>query len=190
MQVKEYKIRHLNKRYFQKSTFFLYPLLKIPKAVLPIHTYLYWDHPCSLDKMVLICRFKKFTELDQLKAEADHLVSHPLYLNYYELEDDTVVYVFAFDNFQPLVELFLKGKYSKFPVNIKERLLSFYKPETYTRSYMNSYLYPEHFYDTYSKLLNVSESILIETEELTDPPDIIKEKLHLKIKNLNITNTN
>ena len=191
MRVKEeYRIRQLNKKYFQKSTFFLYPLLKIPKVVVPIRTYLYWDHPSFLDKMVLICRFKKFTQPNQLKTEANHLVSHPLYLDYYELEDDTVVYIFAFDSFKPIVELFLKGKYSKFPDNIKERVLSFYKPETYTRSYIKSYLYPKQFYDTYSELLNVPEILLIETEELIDIPDIIKEKLELKIKNLNITLTN
>lgn len=190
MQKEEYKIRQMNKKYFQKSTFFLYPLLKIPKIVVPIQTYLYWDHSDFLEKLTLICRFKKFTIANELQIEKDKILSHPLYLNHYELEDDSVVYIFSLEDYKTIVEHFLKGKYSKFSTKIKENILSFYKPESHSKSYIRSYLYPEYHYNLYAELLNVDKSILLETGELIDAPNITKEKLDLKIKNLNITHTN
>jgi hypothetical protein len=190
MQKEEYKIRQMNKKYFQKSTFFLYPLLKIPKIVIPMQTYLYWDHSDYLEKTILICRFKKFTAANELKIEEANILSHPLYLNHYELEDDSIVYIFSLEQYKAMVELFLKGKYSKFSTKIKENILSFYKPESHSKSYIRSYLYPEYYYTLYAELLNVDKSILSETGELIDLPNITKEKLDLKIKNLNITHVN
>lgn len=186
MQIKEYKIRQLNKKYFQKSTFFLYPLLKIPKTVIPMDTYVTWDDFFDLDRNVLVCRYKKFVKDTERKTEVEHLIKHPLYLDYYELEDDTIVYVFAIETFQGILELFLKGKYSKFPDSIKDRIVSFYKPETHTRAYMKSYLFPDAFYEIYSELLNVPISLLKEIVELASPPDMEKEKLQLKVKNIDI----
>lgn len=182
METKEYKIQNVNRKYFQKSTFFLYPLLKIPKTVIPMVTYLYWDDYSSSSKdPVLICRFKQFTKDSEKKTETEHLAGHPLFKDYYELEDETVVYIFTLKDFPALIDQFLKGEYSKFPPSIKERIVNFYRIETPTRSYMKSYLYPEHYYTLYSKLLNVPVKILVETGELADAPNLEKETLSLKM---------
>jgi len=186
MDVKEYKIKQLNKKYFQKSTFFLYPLLKIPKTVVPIVTYIQWDNYFSLEDKVIICKFDKFSTESEKKTEIEHLIKHPLYLDYYELEDDTLVYVFSIKSFDKVIELFLKGEYSKFPESIKERIISFYKPESVTRSYMKSYLYPEFFYEVYSELLDVPIDLLKSTKELATPPNLEKESMKIKVKNITI----
>lgn len=180
MEIKEYKIKDLNRKYFQKSTFFLYPLLKIPKSIIPVVTYLYWDGYSSEDS-VLICRYKPFGTDIEKKTEKDHLIGHSLYKDYYPLEDGTLVYIFTLKDIESVVEMFLRGEYSKFASAAKERILAFYKPETPTRGYMKTYLYPEYYYDLYSKFLNVSEDLLKETVELIDPPNLEKERLTLKI---------
>jgi hypothetical protein len=41
--------------------------------------------------------------------------------------------------------------------------------------YMESYLYPEEYYEVYSDLLNVPISTLEEVVELCDKPDLEKE---------------
>ena len=186
MQIREYKIKHLNKKYFQKSTFFLYPLLKIPKTIIPIGTYLEWDGRFNIDENIFICRFKKFKTQAEQKVEINSLIKHPLYLDYYELEDDTIAYVFTFETFKDVVNLFLKGKYSKFSEATKNKIISFYRPETHTRSIMKSYLYPEFFYEIYSDLLNVNIALLEEVSELIDKPDNDKETLKLKVKNIDL----
>jgi len=184
MQNKEYKIRQLNDRYFQKSTFFLYPLLKIPKGVIPMITYLHWDSFYSLDDVVLICRYKKFIDEKQLDVEKNHLIKHIHHLDNYQLEDESVVYVFTFKSFKAVLDLFIKGKYSIFPVECKELIISFYKPESFTRAYIKSYLYPKDYYELYSKLLDIDILLLKNTVELIDVPNIEKEKLLLNIKSL------
>lgn len=177
--IKDYKITDLNRKYFQKSTFFLYPLLKIPKKIIPIVTYLYWNDYSTQD-LVLICRYKPFNTDQERKFEVEHLISSPFYKDYYKLEDGTVVYIFSLQTIPSVVELFIQGKYSRFPTLFKERVLDFYKPETRTRSYMKTYLYPEYYYSLYSKFLNVSKDLLKEIGELVDPPDLTKETLIIK----------
>jgi hypothetical protein len=181
------EIKELNRKYFQKSTFFLYPLLKIPKTVIPVVTYLYWgDYSSAKSHPILICRFKPFTTDTERTTEVEYLIGHPLYIDYYELEDESIVYVFSLESMSSIVDLFLKGEYSKFTPPIKEKILTFYKPETSTRGYMKSYLYPQNYYETYSKFLNVSEDLLKETVELIDPPNIEKESLKLKVKDFKL----
>ena len=189
MEVK-YTIKELNKKYFQKSAFFLYPLLKIPKVIIPIDTYIQWDDYFSLNEHVLICRFKKFTKDLELDVEKHVLLSHPLYKDYHELEDGTVVYIFSLANHKDLMKAFLIGKYSKLSEKHKQTIIQFFKEGTYTRSYLKSYLYPDDFYEIYSILLEMSIETLKEIGELASPPDLKKENLTLKMKDLNITLAN
>lgn len=177
-----YAITHLNSKYFQKSTFFLYPILKIPKTIVPKGTYLSWEDHYTLEDKVFICVFEKFGKEVQLEAERKHLLSHPLYLDYYELENEDVIYVFSFKHNDKIIEKFLKGQYSTFSQPAKERIIEFYKPSGKTIKFINSYLHPQAYYKTYSELLNVPVELLEEVVELIDKPNLEKEHLTLKVK--------
>ena len=52
--------------------------------------------------------------------------------------------------------------------------------------YMESYLYPEKYYEIYSDLLNISVSDLEEVGELCDKPDLKKEDLKKHILELEL----
>ena len=78
---------------------------------------------------------------------------------------------------------FKKGKYSKFSDDAKKTIIMYYKPESHTRAFIKSYLYPDNYYDLYGVLLNIPPRILKDVGELADCPDIKKETLIQKIKN-------
>lgn len=183
------KIKFLTKGYFQKSSFFLYPLLKIPKRVLPVETYIYCNLDIDKDKPVILCRYNKFTTPTEGEYEKEHLSGNPLFLNYYELIDGTCVYIFEFiePKHKESWDLFIQGKYSEFPALCKRDIVSFYKKGTRTYDSIYSYLYPTDYYEDYSTLLNVHIDILKAGKELTDKPNIEKETLTTHIKKLDLS---
>lgn len=188
---KRSKIKNLNKGYFQKSTFFLYPLLKISKKLLPISTYISWSNHSDESKCTLICRYKKFVSPVDIQLEKDQLLDHPRFTSYYELEDGSCVYLFTFDDkYEKVWELFKQGSYSQFPAMIKRDILAFYRTGTSTYDYINSYLYPTEHYSEYAELLNVPVNILKETKELVDIPHIVKETLTIEPKKIDLSSLN
>ena len=189
MTQKDFKVKQLNKKYFQKSTFFIYPLLNIPKTIIPTLTYLSWKDEIGIKDKMLICRFKKFITKEEIDFEKEHLLNHPLYRNYYDLEDDTRIYIYDISKYNTMLSHFIYGQYSKINDEIKKKIISYYKKGAPTSILITSYLYPEEYFDTYSELLDVSVNIIKETGQLIDLPDLSKEKLMLKIKNLNISPT-
>ncbi len=52
--------------------------------------------------------------------------------------------------------------------------------------YMESYLYPEKYYDIYSNILNIPISTLEEVKELCDKPDLNKEDFKKSIIELEL----
>lgn len=174
-------IDKLNGKYFQKSTFFLYPLLGIPKTVIPLETYLVWNN-YGVEKDVLICKYSKFAKPTELQIEAANILSHPLFLSHHTLDDKSNIYIFDLSKQGNILGLFKKGKYSKFPLAAKEKIVKFYKPGSYTASYIKSYLYPNDYYYLYSSLLDVPVKLLQEIGELTDPPNMEKETLTVSVK--------
>lgn len=188
---KRSKIKNLNKAYFQKSMFFLYPLLKVSKKLLPISTYISWSYSTEGHKYVLACRYKKFSSPTDVQLEKQYLLNHPEFLNYYELDDDTCLYLFSFDNkYRSTWDLFLEGSYSKFSPSVKSEILAFYKTGTSTYDYINSYLYPSEHYQHYAELLNVDVDVLKDTKELINKPDTQKETLTIKPKQIDLSSLN
>ena len=51
---------------------------------------------------------------------------------------------------------------------------------------MESYLFPEKYYDVYSDILNVPISLLAETIELCDKPDLDKEDFKKQVLELQL----
>jgi hypothetical protein len=175
-------MKQIYKSYFQKSKVFLYPLLGIKKGVrfVPIETYIGWDNNEISPKDTLICAyaiesagknpsvhksFQSFAKSDLRKNE--------LYHSEYEI-DDLKVFVFDLSFFKGDIQKFKEGKYSEFSRLTKKIIMNFFDNGT-VAEYMESYLYPEEYYETYSNILNVPVSTLEEVVELCDKPDLEKE---------------
>ena len=88
--------------------------------------------------------------------------------------------MFDFSVMKKDIDNFRGGKYSKFSEYTKKRILDFFKNAGTISQYIESYLYPEHYYELYSELLNVPIEILENTEELCDIPDEEKENFEKK----------
>ncbi len=183
------KIKSLTKGYFQKSTFFLYPLLRIPKKILPVQTYVYSNLELERKTYLVLCRFNRFTDPKEKGYEKEYLSENPLFCNYFDLEDDTCLYIFEFtdERHKETWDLFTEGKYSEFPGQIKRELMAFFKKGTRTYDSIYSYLFPADYYNDYAELLNISVDILQETKELTDKPDEEKETMKTPIRKLDLS---
>lgn len=185
------KINSLNKEYIQKSRLFLYPQLKIRRgiSVTPIQTFMSWNHyDCTHSR--LICQYYLRDDNDFKMFESVKLFGHPLFEDFYELEDGTGVYIFNVENEHRDFELVVKGQYSKLSVQAKKNIINFFKGNTQHFAYIESYLYPEKYYNMYSEILNVDLEHLKAAGELCSKPDLNKEKLDLEIKIMNINNNN
>jgi len=167
----------------------LYPLLKIPKKILPLETYIYSNLELDRKTHLVLCRFNRFTDAKDIEYEKQYLSENPLFLNYFDLEDDTCLYIFEFadDRHKQTWNLFTEGKYSEFPGQVKRELMGFYKKGTRTYDSIYSYLFPTDYYEDYAELLNISVDILRETKELTDKPNNEKETMKTPIRKLDLS---
>ena len=82
--------------------------------------------------------------------------------------------------------MFREGKYSKFSRLTKDIILDFFGDIGTISKYMESYLFPEKYYDVYSDILNVPISLLAETIELCDKPDLDKEDFKKQVLELQL----
>jgi len=174
-------MKQIYKEYFQKSKVFLYPLLGIKKGIrfVPIQTYTSWDsvhlmgdnflclysidHQCNTTNK----QFEVFKEL--------HLISHPKYKEYHKINKELHLFIFDLSDFKKDLEKFKHGQYSQFSEITKIKILNFFGKIGTISEYIESYLYPEHYYDLYSELLNIPAEELEEVGELCDKPNIEKE---------------
>ncbi len=190
--VSSLKIKSLYKDYFQKSKVFLYPALGIKKAVsvTPIKTYVSWESKYAPGDMRLICLYHLRNDLDYKVFEKNKLFGNPLFENFWEIEAETpqAVYVFNFEQYKADWQFFLKGKYSQFSPELKKKISEYCDKATANYTYVESYLYPERFYEIYSQMLLVSIESLKIAGELCDKPDLPKEILTAKLKNLEMNN--
>jgi hypothetical protein len=89
--------------------------------------------------------------------------------------------VFSFAKMERNFLHFLDGRYSRFSEDFKQKILDFFSQGDTVTEYIESYLYPEIYYDEYSKILGVSERALEQAIELCDKPDLKKETLTLQL---------
>jgi hypothetical protein len=78
------------------------------------------------------------------------------------------------------------GKYSKLSNVLKKAIREYFGEFSPEYSYVETYLYPEKFYQKYSELLDVEEETLKNIGELCNPTDIKKETLKILPENLEI----
>ena len=179
-------IKNLRKEYFQKSRIFLYPMLEIKKGstILPEQTYLAWEELIKPDDRKLICLYT-MEDTDTFKTfEKSKLFGNKKFDNFMEAKNDKGVYIFTLEDMKEDFDLFIKGKYSLTSDAFKTKILTYYGQSSASYEIVMSYLYPEKYFDTYSKLLNVDVKLLKSVGELCAPINFEKETLTLKTEDL------
>jgi len=175
------------KDYVQKSRVFLYPILGIQRgnSIVPIETYVSWEDQVGVLDMKLVCLYHHRKDDEFRRFENNKLTNNILFKGKHEVEDedDKAVYIFDLSSMLKDYDCFITGKYSKMTFEHKRRIREFYGHKSANYDYVDSYLSPEKYYETYARLLGQPVSVLKEVGELCSPPDLEKETLFAKIKN-------
>lgn len=178
--------------YFQKSQKFLYPLVGVgSKSYLPVQTYVSSEN-YSKDDCRLIAVFqpsKKEEEDGDQETNYEYFAEHFLKANRHfedqlKIAKGKEVFIFNLENYAQDWLYFLEGKYSFFSEKTKRKILKFYANCKYSRQYMDSFLHPSEYFDSYAVLLDIDVSILEEVGELCDPVDLKKENIKLTARAL------
>lgn len=160
---------YINFSYYQKSLFFLFPLVGISKAVAykPQNTYMYWEGHDGMDNFELIVHYKH-KESDTLFKifERNHILTNPKLVGCYTVDDGSV-YIFDLIHYAEDVAHFLHGEYSEMTYKTKETivkyagasLLSNKKVEGFT---IHIALCPQHYYKDYALELGYENTKFLE----------------------------
>jgi hypothetical protein len=181
-------IKKLHSEYVQKSRIFLYPLLNIPKGsdAVPLESYISWSEKFSPNSYKFVCTYYLRDDTSFIKFEKTKLTGNKLFHSFYETDELHGVYVFDFEEYSKDWDHFLQGKYSKMSSDSKNSILKFFLNNKATYHHINSYLNPEIYFEEYAKLLNVNEGLLRSVGELCSPPDMSRETLVAKERNIDI----
>ncbi len=177
-------IKEIYRKYFQKSSTFLYPLLgfvkgKHPK---PEQTYVFWQgSPDKPSQRKLYCVYKRSETQAWKDFEREHLITHKMLQTSVPLEDDKIMYVFDMNTVADDFDAFMKGKYSKFSQNARKVLMNYYGVHTPEWVYIESYLFPDKYFKQYAQILDVEESFLKHVGELCDRYDEARETCTLPV---------
>lgn len=163
-------MNEIYRKYFQKSTAFLYPILGFNKNrhPLPKRTYVTWADSIKIEDKKLICVFvKKDTEAWK-QFEEKFLLTHSLLDSCMELDDDHIAYVFDFNSHEADFQNFIDGKYSKLSNNVKKTLGDYYGIHTPEWVHLESYIHPSKYFEQYATILDVDVKILKDVGELCE----------------------
>ena len=177
-------------QYFQKSKIFLYPLLDIRKGeeFVPVDTYICWDGLYRQDDYKYICVYKTIKNLKFKNFEKKYFLNHP-FLHYKEdivsegSDNSMKVYIFDLSEYKHDFDMFVRGSYSKFSIDTKEKILKYFGKIGRISQYIQSYLDPESHHKIYADALDVNLNTIKEVHELCTPPDLEKETLIREIRN-------
>lgn len=176
----------LYNKYFQKSKIFLYPLLDIRRgsSVTPIQTYMSWSNYYEPEDMQLITTYHKRSDTDFLQFEKEILLKHTRLTDYVHLNSETIMLSFDFSDIAEDWNLLIAGKYSRMNPKTKYKIRNFFEKDSGNYMYVDSYLFPEMYFEVYSELLNVTVESLRKVGELCPLPDLEKEMLMATVQNL------
>lgn len=180
-------IDSLYTKYFQKSRAFLFPALGIKRTsnYTPAGTYLSVEGLVSPEDVKLVCCFPD-DESDGFKAfEQQMLISNPLFLEVIPIRGYKL-YIFDYQIYKSDWFNFILGKYSKLSNVLKRAIKNYYGDKSSEYKYIETFLYPEKYFNLYAKLLDVDVKVLQETGELCDSCDIEKETLKIPLEELEI----
>lgn len=175
-----------------KSSVFLYPLLNIDKntqykpegSYMGVKTnkgeYKYEDS-------ILILKYKIIEDIEYFAFEKNVLKANENYIGYIKINNKYRAYMFDLENKKQDFINVSTGRYSKLSEETKRKILNHNKSNPANVRYLKSYMYPEKYFNTYAKILTVTEkdipimeSLLSEVGELCDPPNLEKEILNVK----------
>jgi len=173
-------IKGIYNKYFQKSKSFLYPALGIKKSsqFKPTGTYISVKGLINPEDVRFICTFSKNESESFKNFEIDMLVKNPLFIEKIDMGDFNA-YVFDYEIYANDWFNFVMGKYSKLSNVLKKAIKTHYGPNSTEYEYMHSYLYPEEYYETYARFLDIDVETLERLGELCDPCDLDKETLKI-----------
>ena len=186
------KITSIRKSYIQKSKLFLYPLLNIRRGVsiTPVETYMAWENIYTVNDCKLICVYHLRDDKEFKDFEEQKLLGNPLFVDFFELENNDAAYVFDFSENKKEYKKIVHGWYSRLDESVKKNILRFFNNHNGHLRLVESYLRPELYFKDYAELLNVNVNLLEEVGELCSTPDLEQEMLKVKKKVLNFESIN
>jgi hypothetical protein len=180
-------ITDLYSDYFQKSKAFLFPALGMKRTdhSQSIITFVSWkDRYTVNDKRLIALKTGDINEGQYRQFEKMFLLNNVLFENMMEIDQKTIAYIFNYETFKDDWDSFLKGKYSKFSITLKDRIKNYFGAETQDWAIAKSFLYPNRFFELYAELLKVDVSLLREVGELCDKYDPELETFKVITKNI------
>lgn len=182
-------INSLYGKYFQKSKTFLFPVLGIKKSAKfqPTGVYLTWKNKYTSTDNTLVVVYKKEDSEAFRSFEQTNLLSNPLFIDDDSTKDGFGLYVFDLATIKKDMNHFRRGSYSRFSNTLKKFIREHYGENSSEYKYIDTYLYPDRYFDLYAKLLNVEVHLLEEVGELCDPYDQDKEELKIEVEDLELS---
>lgn len=170
-------------QYFQKSKVFLYPLLQIKKGedFVPVETYILWEGLYDESKFKYICIYRTEKTMEYKLFEDRVLKNHRLLECSVSLSNKKHLYVFDYSSYKHDFEMFINGKYSKFSLATKNKILKYFGKVGKISDYIKSFLNPEEYHEIYAEALMVDIQDIRSVYEVCSIPDIDKETLKEKI---------
>lgn len=185
-------IDKIHEKYFQKSKSFLYPALGISRTSKfhPDNTFISIDGKIGAEEMKLICKFKNNDSTEFLNFESQMLLGNPLFSEkLISSHDQILYYVFDFKIYQSDWFYFLTGKYSKLSNVLKRAIKHYYGEESSEYLYIETYLYPEKYFEVYARLLDIHVDEIKAIGELCNSWNMDKEILKIPLEDLVVSNT-
>lgn len=176
-------INDLYKKYFQKSKIFMYPLLGIERGnVAPEEVYFSIRDTYKPDDKKLVLVYNPIMDLKYESFKEGRLVNHKLLHERLEDQNGNDIFVFDMSSYATDWDLFMLGKYSQMSLKIRNQILNFFEKNSGNYIYVNSFLFPEKWFNRYAEILDVPEILLKEVGELCDIPNLEKEQFNLILK--------
>ena len=176
-------------KYFQKSKTFIYPFLSIPKNApyIPLGVYVSWKDVFTTDDKKLAVVFQHEQTPEYQDFIITYLYNNPLYLEERSTKNGEDIFIFSLENFAVDYGHFLEGKYSKYTGKSKKIIRNYFGETSSEYRYIDTYLYPERYFELYSKLLGIESSLLEEVGELCDKYNPVEEELKIIVEDLEVS---
>jgi hypothetical protein len=165
--------------YFQKSKVFLYPLLEYRKGLthVPKQTYCAWEDVYSIEDRMFLCLYKTPLNESFEKFILKNIIPNKYFEEHIVLGKNKHLFVFDFNPLKFDYDNFISGKYSKYSVDSKVKILDFFGNDDKVSEYIQAFLSPESSHEEYAEFLDVDIQSLEDVYEICTPPDLKKETL-------------